>query len=111
MNNEALRASVEVDSLSSTRKLSAILGPSKGTMNRNLNQLGLVLKSPIQEPHELTDAQAQNEVKICQQLLSNPLDNRFWKRIFTDDEKLKFLCYPSRKKQWVPRCEQAQSIV
>jgi len=40
-------------------KLSDTLAPSKDTMNRHLHQLGLVLKNPKQEPHELTDAQFQ----------------------------------------------------
>ena len=111
VDDEALRAAVEVDPLCSTRKLSATLGPSKDTINRHLHQLGLVLKSPREEPHELTDAQAQRRVEICQQLLRNPLDDRFWKRIVTGDEKWIFLRNTDRKKQWVPRGEQAQPIL
>jgi len=80
-------------------------------MNHHLDQLGLVLKSPRQEPHELTDAQDQKRVEICQQCLRNSIDDRFWKRIVTDDEKWIFLRNPDRKKKWVPQGEQRQLIV
>jgi len=58
VNDEALRAAVEVYPLSSIRKLSATFCPSKDTMNRHLHRLGLVLKSPRQDTHELTNLQA-----------------------------------------------------
>ena len=64
VNDEPLSTVVEVDPLSSTRKLSATLGLTKDTMNRHLNQLGLVLKCPRQTPHELIDVQPQKRVKI-----------------------------------------------
>ena len=61
VNDEALCAAVDVDSISSIRKLSVFHGPSIDTMNQHWHKLGLVLKSPRQEPHELTDAQAQKK--------------------------------------------------
>jgi len=60
-----------------------------------------VNKRPRQDPHELTDAQAERRVQVCQQLLENPLDDRFWRRIVTGDEKWIFLRNPDKRKQWV----------
>ena len=39
--------------------------------------------------------------QVCQQLLENPLDDRFWRRIVTGDEKWIFLRNPDKRKQWV----------
>ena len=44
-------------------------------------------------------------------MLSNSLDDRFWKRNITDDEKWVFLRNSDRKDQWVPQGEQTLSIV
>ena len=51
----------------------------------------------------MTEAQAKRRVEVCRQLLENPLDDRFWKRIVTSDEKWVYLVNHNRQKRWVPR--------
>jgi len=97
VNEEALRAEIEVYPLFRTHKLSATLVSSKDTMNCHLHQLSMVLKSPRQKPHELTDGLAQKRVEICQQRLINLPDDRFWKRIVTGNDKWLFLRNPYNK--------------
>jgi histone-lysine N-methyltransferase SETMAR len=111
VDNEALRAMVMEQPHASTRELSAALGPSKDSINRHLHQLDFVSKRPREDPHELTDAQAQRRVDICKNLLENPLDERFWKRIVTCDEKWIFLRNPDKRKQWVAGSQEAQPMV
>ena len=51
----------------------------------------------------MTEAQGKRRVEVCRQLLENPLDDRFWKRIVTSDEKWVYLVNHNRQKWWVPR--------
>jgi len=80
-------------------ELAEELGVDQKTVWNHLKQLDYVHKKPRQDPHELTEAQAAKQVEICRQLLNNPLDNRFWKRIVTWDEKW---VNHDRSKRWVP---------
>ncbi|UYV72796.1 hypothetical protein LAZ67_10000754 [Cordylochernes scorpioides] len=43
------------------------------------------------ERHELTTAQPQQLLDLCRQLLEDPRDDRFWKRIVTMDNKWVYL--------------------
>ncbi|UYV84024.1 hypothetical protein LAZ67_X000896 [Cordylochernes scorpioides] len=56
---------------------------------------------PRQDLHGQTAAQAQQRIEICRQLLENPRDNRFWKRIVTMDEKWVYFVNHNRHKRWV----------
>lgn len=69
----------------------------------HLHQMDFVHKKPRQDPHELTEAQAKRRVEVCRQLLQNPLDDRFWKRIVISDERSIYLANHNRQKRWVPR--------
>ncbi len=74
-----------------------------GPVVNYLHKFDFVDKKPRQDPHELTEAQAIRCVEVCRQLLDNPLDDRFWKRIVTCDKKWVFLVNRDRSKRWVPR--------
>lgn len=95
----------------SSRELSAALGPSHTTIIRHLHHLDFVRKGPRVDPYELTDFQAQRRVEICKQLLDNPRDDRFLKRIVTGDEKWIFLSNPDKRKQWVRRNQDSVPVV
>lgn len=110
LDDEVLLAKLEEKPHASTRELSAALGPSNVTIHRHLHQLDFIYKRPRVDPHELTEAQAERRVDICRQLLENPQDVHFWRRVITGDEKWIFLHNPDRKKQWVPRGQEAQSV-
>ena len=91
-----------------TRQLSRTLGCSQSTINRRLRKLDYVLKRPRKDPHNLTQEQARRRIDVCTQLLQNPLDDRFWRRIVTCDEKWIFFNNPVNKRQWVPRGQAPQ---
>ena len=103
LNEEKLRAALEDEPSSSTRDLAEELEVSQRTVVNYLHKFDFVHKKPRQDPHELTEAQAARRVEICRQLLENPLDDRFWKRIVTCDEKWVFLVNHDRSKRWVLR--------
>jgi histone-lysine N-methyltransferase SETMAR len=105
-----LQAALDVEPSSSTRELAEELGVDQKTVWNHLKQLDFVHKKPRQDPHELTEAQAAKRVEICRQLLNNPLDDRFWKRIVTSDEKWVYLVNHDRSKRWVPKGQTPPSV-
>jgi histone-lysine N-methyltransferase SETMAR len=103
LDEEDLRAALEDEPSSSTRDMADELGVAQRTVVNYLHTFDFVHKKPRQDPHELTEAQAIRRVEVCRQLLDNPLDDRFWKRIVTCDEKWVFLVNRDRSRRWVPR--------
>ena len=87
LNSAALLEAVENNPSSSTRKLSGQLGLSKSIICRHLYLQGKVVRRCQEIPHELTEKKAQRRLDICKDLLKNPFDCRFIKRIVTGDEK------------------------
>jgi histone-lysine N-methyltransferase SETMAR len=111
LDNEDLRAALEDEPSSSSRELASALGiSSHRTVLNHLHQMDFMHKKPRQDPHELTEAQAKRRVEVCLQLLENPLDDRFWKRIVTSDEKWVYLVNHNRQKRWVPRGQNPPSV-
>lgn len=111
VNKEELCDVLEEQPHASTSDMAAVLGTCKQTIHNHLKQHGFILKNPRFDPYDLTDAQARRRVEICQELLNNPLDDRFWKRIITCDEKLIFLVNNNKKKQWVKRGQETVPVV
>lgn len=105
----AVAAAVMAEPQTSTRVIAHRLGVSKNTVHRRLLEQDFSNKRPRQSPHELTQLQAENRVKLCQELLKNPRDDRFWKRIVTGDEKWVFLRNPDNRKQWAKRGQDTQA--
>ena len=87
------------------------LGICIKTDHNHLHQLHYSLKRPRQDPYDLTDAQAQKRVEICQQLLKNPKDDRFWRRIVTCDKKWIYFVNNNRLKQWVKRGQEPEPVI
>lgn len=110
LDESDLQAELGIEPSSSTRELATKLGVSHMTVWNHLKQLDFVHKKPRQDPHELTEAQAANRVRICRQLLANPLNDRFWKRIVTSDEKWVYLVNHNRDKRWVQKSQDTPSI-
>lgn len=111
MDNEALRNLVEEQPSTSTRRLSAETGASQPTIVRHLHQLGFRNRHPREVPHELTTHQAQQRVNLCNKMLANPSDDRFWRRIVTGDEKWVFFRNPDRQNQWLQKGQVAKPLV
>jgi histone-lysine N-methyltransferase SETMAR len=123
LDESDLQAALDAEPSSSSRELATDLGVSHTTVLNHLHQLDFVHKKPRQDPHELTEAQglfppfflifafaAAKRVEICRQLLNNPLNDRFWKRIVTSDEKWVFLVNHDRSKRWVSKGQDTPSI-
>lgn len=111
VDNEALLEAVKNQPATSNRILSAELGPHYSTIDRHLQHLGLHNRRCREIPHDLTPAQAQRRKDICQQLLANPQDARFWKRIVTGDEKWIYLSNPYKDNQWLMPGQPAVPVV
>ncbi|CAF1582868.1 unnamed protein product [Adineta ricciae] len=95
---------LEDEPSSNSHELASVLGVSSHqTVLNHLHQMDFVHKKPRQDPHELTEAQTKRRVEVCRQLLENPLDDRFWKRIVTSDKKWVYLVNHNRRKRWVLR--------
>ena len=111
LENDDLQSALEDEPSSNSRELASILGVSSHqTVLNHLHQMDFVHKKPRQDPHELTEAQAKRRVEVCRQLLQNPLDDRFWKRIVTSDEKWIYLVNHNRQKRWVLRGQDPPSV-
>ena len=98
---DALLNAVEGNPGASTRQLATEVQSSQTSVVRHLHQLGFRSRQPRMVPHDLTPAQAQQRVTLCAELLRNPTDDRFWRRIITNDEKWILLRYPDTGKQWL----------
>ena len=94
VNFAALLEAVENNPTTSTRKLAAHLGLSKSAICRHLHLNGKVNGRFREIPHELNEENTQRRVNICKELLKNPFDRRFVKRIVTGDEKWIYFTNP-----------------
>ena len=59
----------------------------------------------------MTPQQAQRRVDICHLLISNPMDDRFIRRIVTCDEKWIYHRNPDALKKWLGSHQHAKVIV
>ena len=84
---------------------------SQSSAVRHLHRIGKVLKSCRVVPHEVTEVQAQRRVQMCNQLLANPHDERFMKRIVTCDEKWVYYRNADTRKQWLDPGQPANPVV
>lgn len=111
VNQEGLRRAIEGNPLLSTRQLSTDLGVSQSSICRHLSQINKVNRRCREVPHELTPENLQRRVDICKQLLSNPLDERFFKRIVTCDEKWIYFRNENNQNQWLDKNQPALPVV
>ena len=95
----------------SANRLSEELGASKGTIHRQIKTLEKSYRSCTSLLHELTPQQAQHRVDICCQLIGNPTDDRFIRRIVICDEKWVYYPKPNVLKQWLGSSQPAKVIV
>ena len=110
LDSKVLRQSVEANPATSTRRLSGELGISKSTIASQLHKLGKVNTRCREVPHQLTPAQAQRRVDTCRQLLENPMDERWIKRVVTCDEKWVYFSNPDKENQWLEPGQMAEPV-
>ena len=73
----------------------------------SLSELNKINKRCREVSHEMTPQMLQRRVDLCKELLQNPLDFRFFKRIVTCDEKWIYFRNPDTSNQWVDSSEPA----
>ena len=76
-----------------------------------MHKLGKINRRCRVVPHELTPAQAEQRVNLCRQLLKNPKDERFIKRIVTSDEKWIYFRNPDTTNQWLHAGQLPEPVV
>ena len=81
----------------------------RGSNPGPLKTLGKSCRSCRSVSHELTPQQAQHRVDICRQLIGNPEDNRFIRRIVPCYEKYVYYHNPDASKQWLGPRKPAKS--
>ena len=101
IDSKALYRTVKANPTTTTRRLSLEFHTSNSTIWENLQRLGMVVKRCREVPHELTPAQKRHRVDVCRQLLTNPQDERFFKRIVTCDEKWIHFNNFNQQTQWL----------
>jgi hypothetical protein len=84
---ETLLALVKDNPWITTRELETELGCHHSTIEYHLEQLGKVSKLGTWIPHELTPANMQQRVTICNSILSRGNLPTFLRQIVTGDEK------------------------
>jgi histone-lysine N-methyltransferase SETMAR len=102
IDTDALLASVTDNPRQSTCELAEQLGCSHMTVDRHLGELGFVSRLGAWVPHDLTPANRQQRVSICQSLLSQFPRQDFLRSIVTGDEKWVLYADHTRKRQWIP---------
>ena len=110
VNTEAIRAAVEANPSTSTRRLSAALDIPQTSVVRHLNIIGKVNRRCREVPHDLTENQAHNRVDTCRKLLEHPRDDRFIRRIVTCDEKWVYFNNPDKQNQWLDPGQMAEPV-
>lgn len=107
----ALLKAVESNPQESARKLAIKLNLSKTTVVDHLHNLGKIYKRCQETPHDLTPAQIERRLNVCKDLLQNPQDMRFFRRIITCDEKIIYLRNPNTSKQWLSKGQSSLPVV
>nr|CAD26968.1 transposase [Meloidogyne chitwoodi] len=98
---EPLRAAINENPATSTRKLAEELGSSKDTVWRNMKEMELSYRSGRTVPHDLNEQKRQKRVEICRTLLQRQQTSPFLDQILTCDES--WILYDNRasEKQWL----------
>jgi len=100
IDDDVLLATLQEDTHASSRDMSVTLDCHHSTVCEHLRKLGFSKRKFRQVPHELTAEQAKRRIEVCKQLLENPLDERFFKRIVTCDEKWIYFRNHDTRRQW-----------
>jgi histone-lysine N-methyltransferase SETMAR len=101
LDNDALLSLVESDPRRTTRELAQTLGSSNVTVANHLHQLGKICKLGVWVPHQLSPANIQQRLDICEAHLSRHSQDPFLQRILTGDEKWVSYVNMNRKRQWL----------
>ena len=98
-DSQKLCKSIEKKLTTSTRILSREIGQSNSTIYFHLKRLGKSFVAPKEVSHNLSESQIKQRLHICEKLIKNLNDERFFRRVVTGDEKWIFLSNYNHGKQ------------
>ena len=110
-DDSKLLEAVEADPKQTVRMLAHELGIGKSTVQRHLKKLGFTNKIGEWVPHELTEKNKQDRVKVFTELLKRNKESPFLDRMVTGDEKWVLYVNVHRHKEWVRKGEHAHATV
>lgn len=92
---------LEKDNTQSTRDIAKKLKINQSTVQRRLRAMGMILKATRWIPHDLSERNKSDRLKISLSLLARHRKKSFLWRIVTGDEKWVYFENPVRKRSWV----------
>lgn len=101
VRNANITALVNSDNTSSTRAMAARLKVRHTTVLRHLRRLNYRSKRGQSVPHELTEKNKKDRMRICKSLLDKQRSEPFLERIITCDEKWVKYNNVGPRKQWL----------
>lgn len=101
IDNEELKAEIELDTKQSCQVLAERFNVSDETIRLHLHQLGRTFKLSQWVPHELTADNKIQRLSICSSLLSRHNNAPFLDRMLTCDEKWVLYSNPKRSRHWL----------
>lgn len=105
IDSHQILALVETDRHKTTREIADNLKINQSTVVRRLRQLGMVSKSDVWVPHELSQRNLINRISACDSLLKRYEIDPFLNRMVTGDEKWIVYNNVKRKRSWSKKDE------
>jgi len=100
-NPKMLEEMIHDDPRQSTRKLGEELGVNHMTVYRHLTAVGRTWRRGALVPHELSERNKLERVRICRSLLDQAANSSFLDNLITGDEKWVHYDNPGRRGQWL----------
>lgn len=108
VDSDQLLSLIKADPRQSTRELAKTLGCHYSTVDRLLNQNGVVCRYGNWIPHALSEKDRTIRADMCTELLSRKRRMDWLDQIVTGDEKWVVYVNHSRKRQWIPATSKPQ---
>lgn len=109
-DDDQILAAVRSDRHLTTREIAERFDIHYTTVSDRLKKLGMVKKTDVWVPHELTEKNIMDRILICESLLRWNEQDGFLKRIVTGDEKWVVYNNIKRTKSWCGPGESSQTI-
>ncbi len=99
--DEKLEALLKENSAQTEKELAEQLNVTQAAISKRFHALKMIQKEGKWVPHELTEANIENRLMVCNSLLTRHRRWNFLSQIVTGDEKWIYYNNPKRKKSWV----------
>ncbi|XGW34397.1 hypothetical protein V3C99_018344 [Haemonchus contortus] len=101
VDNQVLKAVINLDPRQTTRELATHVGCSNYTIHKHLLAIGKTNRCGKWVPHQLSDANQATRVAMAEIPLRRSKNSGFFNSIITSDVKWICLDYATRKRQWL----------